>query len=225
MARVRDPRQARLLTVASLRWVVRHRAWTWWHLVRYLRFARFRLRYPRVVTEGLVFLGRGVTVYARPGYGRIVLGRFVHLGDGTALRAHEGTLRLGERCVLGQHDTVNCYLDIEIGARSLIADSVYVCDFDHRYADPDRPIKDQGIVKAPVRIGPDVWIGVKASVLRGVVVGAGSVVGAHALVNRDVPPYTVAAGVPARVVGTRPPAPRPLRLAALQGDRQQAERR
>jgi acetyltransferase-like isoleucine patch superfamily enzyme len=199
----RDPRQARFLTWATLRWIVRHRAWTPWYLVRYWRFAIFKLRNPHVVTEGFVFLGRRVDVYARKGYGRLILGRWVHIGDGNAIRCHEGTLRIGDKCVFGKDNTVNAFLDIEFGAASIVADWVYICDFDHRFEDVTRPIKDQGIVKSPVRIGPDVWIGTKASVLRGVRVGAGCVIAAHALVNRDLPPYSVAVGVPARVVRNR----------------------
>lgn len=201
--RTRDPRQARFLTVASLRWVVRHRAWTPYYLLRYLRFARLRLRHPDIVTEGFVFLGRGVELSTRRGYGRIVLGRWVHLGDRTALRAHEGTLRIGEKSVFGKENTVNCYLDIELGAATIVADWVYICDFDHRVDDLSKPIKDQGIVKSPVRIGPDVWVGTKVSILRGVTVGPGSVLAAHALVNRDVPAYAIVGGVPARVLRSR----------------------
>ena len=112
-----------------------------------------------------------------------MLGRWVHLGDGNRLRAHEGTLRVGDKCVFGRDNTVNCYLDIEFGARSLVADWVYVCDFDHRFDDLTVPIKDQGIVKTPVRIGPDVWVGVKATILRGAMVGEGSVLAAHTVVR------------------------------------------
>jgi acetyltransferase-like isoleucine patch superfamily enzyme len=65
------------------------------------------------------------------------------------------------------------------------------------------PIKDQGIVKTPVRIGPDCWVGVKVSVLRGTRVGRGSVLGAHAVVRGDVPEYSIAVGAPARVVRNR----------------------
>jgi tetrahydrodipicolinate N-succinyltransferase len=54
-----------------------------------------------------------------------------------------------------------------------------------------------------VRIGPDVWLGTKVTVLRGATVGRGSVVAAHCLVNDDVPPYSVAVGVPVRVVRNR----------------------
>lgn len=182
---------------------MRHRAWTRYHLVRYWRFLVMRLRHPDVVTEGMVYLGRGVELRARPGYGRIVLGRWVHLGDGNRLRAHEGTLRIGDKTVLGRENTLNCYLDLEVGARCIVADWVYMGDFDHRTDDVHVPIKDQGIVKSPVRVGDDVWVGVKSSVLRGAEIGHGSVVAAHAVVRGVVPPFSVVAGVPGRVVRDR----------------------
>lgn len=201
-----DPRQVplrRFLAPSSIRWVVRHRAWTPYHLVRYWRFLKLRLRHPDIVTEGMVYLGRRVELSARPGYGRIVLGRWVHLGDGNRLRAHEGTLRIGDKTVLGRENTLNCYLDLDIGPRCLVADWVYMCDFDHRTDDVHTPIKDQGIVKSPVRIGQDVWVGVKASVLRGAQVGRGSVLAAHTVVRGEVPEFSVVAGVPGRVVRDR----------------------
>lgn len=182
--------------------MLRHRAWTPYYLRRYWRLVRLR-RSRNVLLEGLVFLGRDVELYARPGHGRIVLGRWVHIGDGTKLRAHDGTLRIGDKVVFGSDTRVNCQLDIEIGATTLVADWVYIADFDHRFEDLDRPIKDQGIAKAPVRIGPDVWLGTKCTVTRGVSIGRGSVVAAHAVVTRDVPPYQVVAGVPARVLRDR----------------------
>ncbi|WP_426567170.1 acyltransferase [Angustibacter sp. McL0619] len=199
----RDPRQARYLTGESLRWVLRHKAFTPWYLVRYWRLLVLRLRYPHVVTHGMVFLGRRVELRARPGYGRLVLGSWVHLGDGNVLRAHEGTLTIGDKCVLGRDNTINCYLDVEIGAGTLIADWVYVCDFDHVTEDVHVPIKDQGIVKSPVRIGAGSWIGVKASVLRGTTFGRGCVLAAHAVARGEFPDGVVVAGIPGRVVRDR----------------------
>jgi len=199
----RDPRQYRHCSIAAFRWVLAHRAWTWFYLVRYARLLRLRLLHPQVTTEGMVFLGRRVELVARRGFGRLVLGAFTHLGSGNALRAHEGTLRVGRACVFGKDNTVNCYLDVEFGAATIVADWVYVCDFDHVFSDIRVPIKDQGIVKSPVRVGPDVWIGTKASVLRGTAIGRGSVVAAHCLVNADVPAWSVAVGVPVRVVRDR----------------------
>ncbi|WP_345413387.1 acyltransferase [Pseudonocardia xishanensis] len=199
----RDPDQARFLTPASLRWVIRHRAWTPWYLLRYWRLLRLRLRHPEVVLRGMVFLGRHVEIEARRGYGRLEIGRWVHIGDGNSLRCHEGSMRIGDKVVLGRHNTLNCYLDVEVGAASIIADWVHVTDFDHRTEDVHVPIKDQGIVKSPVRIGPDTWIGVKASVLRGSRIGRGCVLGAHAVVRGDIPDHSIAVGAPARVVRDR----------------------
>jgi len=197
------PRSARLLTLASLRWVMRHRAYTPWHLVRYWRFFWLRMTQPGVICEGMVFLDRGTEIRARPGYGRLVLGRWVHVGKGSAIRAHEGTLRIGHKVVIGQNSTINSYLDLEIGEAGLIADWVYISDFDHKAVDLRVPIKDQGIVKTPVRIDRDCWIGTKATITRGVRIGEGSIVGANAVVTRDVTAYSVVGGVPARLLRSR----------------------
>jgi acetyltransferase-like isoleucine patch superfamily enzyme len=149
-------RSARFVTWASLRWIVRHRAWTPWYL-----------------------------------------------GVDTALRCHEGTLSVGDKCVFGRDVSINCYLDIEVGTSALFADDIYVSDFDHKFADLTRPIKDQGIAKSRVRIEPDVWIGTKVTVASGVVIGQGAVVGANAVVTHDLPAYSVSVGVPARVIKDR----------------------
>jgi len=193
----------RLLTAANLRWVVRHRAWTPYYLKRYWRFAWFQLRHPQVITEGFVFLGKNVEVVTRPGHGRLILGRWVHLGDETRLRAHEGTLRIGDKVVFAREVTVNCYLDIEIGASTLIADWTYICDFDHKTEDLGLPIKDQGLVKSPVRIGHDCWLATKVTVTRGTDIGRGVVIGANSVARGNIPSYAVAAGVPAVVVADR----------------------
>lgn len=193
----------RLLSVANLRWVLRHRAWTPYYLKRYCRFAIFRLRHPEVVTEGFVFLGKDLEISVRKGYGRLVLGRWVHLGDHTRLRAHEGTLRLGDKVVFARDVTVNCYLDVEIGSSTLVADWVYICDFDHRTEDITMPIKDQGLVKSPVRIGPDCWLATKVTVLRGADVGRGTVLAANSVAKGTIPSYSIAAGMPAVVVKDR----------------------
>jgi acetyltransferase-like isoleucine patch superfamily enzyme len=198
-----EPPRFRMFTVASLRWVIRNRAWSPWYLVRYWRFFWLRVRHPEVVTTGMVFLGRRVRFDVRTGYGRIILGRWVHIGEDNRLRCHEGTMRIGDKCVFGRDNTVNCYLDVEIGAKSIIADWVYICDFDHVTEDIHVPIKDQGLAKSPVRIGQDVWIGTKASVLRGSNIGASSVVAAHAVVRGSFPSFSVLGGIPARVLKDR----------------------
>lgn len=197
------PRRFRICSLETLRWVIAHRAMTPWYLARYGRLLRLRLLHRSVICEGLVFLDRGVSVRARPGYGRVIFGPWVHVGAGTALRAHSGTLRVGAKAIIARDVTVNCHLDVCIGVAALIADQVWIGDFDHCFDSTEVPIKDQGIATAPVIIGDDVWLGTRSTVLRGVRVGAGSVVGAHTVVTRDVDPATVVAGVPGRVLRRR----------------------
>ncbi len=201
--RSRDPQQARFLTRDSLRWVLANKAYTPWYLVRYYRLAKFKLANPHVVLRGMVFLGRNVEIHSTPELSRLEIGRWVHIGDGNAIRCHEGSLRIGDKVVFGKDNVVNTYLDIEIGESTLVADWCYICDFDHRMDDVTTPIKDQGIVKGPVRIGPDTWVATKVTVLRNTTVGRGCVLGSHAVVRGDVPDYSIAVGAPAKVVKNR----------------------
>jgi acetyltransferase-like isoleucine patch superfamily enzyme len=196
-------RSARFLTFKSVRWLVRNRAYTPWYLVRYWRFFRFKLINRHIITRGFIFMDRGVELYARKGYGRLILGRWIHLGVDTALRCHEGTLSLGDKSVLARDVSINCYLDVEIGDSALIADTVYISDFDHNFTNLTIPIKDQGISKSRVRIERDVWLGTKVTVCSGVLIGEGAVVGANAVVTGDLPAYAVAVGAPARMIKDR----------------------
>jgi acetyltransferase-like isoleucine patch superfamily enzyme len=187
-----------------IRFVWRNRMFTpryWLYGLRYLW--RFKVRNRHIRTRGMVFVGKRAEVTCTRGLGHMELGRWVWIGDGNAIRCHEGSLRIGDKVVLGTSNTVNSYLDVDIGEGCLLADWVYIGDFDHRYEDVDVPIRKQGIVTSRVRVGPGCWIGEKATILRGANVGQGSVIGAHAVVKGDIPPYSVAVGIPARVVKKR----------------------
>ena len=184
-------------------WALTHRAYTRHHLASYVRMARASLRYPSLRFEGPVFIGPDVRFEVREGYSRIIVGAFTHFGAHARVRAHEGTLRIGSKSVIGIRNTINCWLDIDIGRACLFGDDVYVCDFDHKTESLALPIKDQGIVKSPVRIGDDVWLGTKVVVTRWTDVGAQSVVAASAVARGVYPPRSVVAGIPGRVVRTR----------------------
>lgn len=199
----RHPDQHPHLSRESVRWVLRHRALGPGYLLRYARLLRLRLLHPDVVTHGVVFLGRGVRVETAPGYGRLHLGAFVHVGDRCVLRAHEGTLRVRDKVVMGSDVRVTCWSDVDIGEGTLLADWSYVADFDHVHDDVDRPVKDQGIRKGAVRVGAGSWLGLRASVLRGSDLGRGTVVAAHAVVKGRFGDDVVLAGVPAVVVQDR----------------------
>jgi acetyltransferase-like isoleucine patch superfamily enzyme len=189
----------------SVRFAVEHRMLTPDYLRLYARFLTHRLRAPHVEFEGMAFLGRGVELEARRHHGRLRIGPWCWIGDGNRLRSHEGQVRLGAKVVLGSANVVNSYLDVEIGENALLGDWIYICDFDHRHDRLDVPIRKQGIAKTPVRIGADVWIGEKATILRGADIGAGSVVASQSLVKGSIPPFSIVAGTPARVVRSRLP--------------------
>jgi len=134
--------------------------------VRYARLLRFRLVNPHVLLRGMVFLAR--TWSCTPaGYGRLEIGRWVHIGDGNSLRCHEGSLRVGDKVVMGKDNTINCYLDIEPGRG--IAGRRLGLHLRLRPRDRRHPPADQGPGdrQDPGADRPDCWIGVKVSVLRG----------------------------------------------------------
>lgn len=200
--------------LAQARWAMNRGAYGPAQLAAYARMAAVAARYPNVTFLGPCFMREGVTIEARRGYGRIVIGPWVHIGAGTALRCHEGTLRIGAKTVFGRRCTINAWLDVEIGDACLFADDVYLCDFDHVTDRLDQPIKDQGIIKTPVRIDDDVWLGTKVVVTRGTRVGHGCAVGASSVLRGDFPPHSVVVGSPARVVRSRDPEVERVRRAA-----------
>jgi acetyltransferase-like isoleucine patch superfamily enzyme len=96
---------------------------------------------------------------------------------------------------------IACVGRVEIGARVLTADRVFIGDTYHQYRDPEKAILDQGLAEPkPVSIGPGAFLGINSVVLPGVTVGEGAYVGAGAVVTGDVPPRTVVAGNPARPI-------------------------
>jgi acetyltransferase-like isoleucine patch superfamily enzyme len=90
---------------------------------------------------------------------------------------------------------------VEIGDDCMFANGCFITDADHRVDDPDRPVTWQGFQsKGPTRVGDNVWCGTNVVITSGVTVGERCVIGANSVVNRDLPPYSIAIGAPARVI-------------------------
>jgi acetyltransferase-like isoleucine patch superfamily enzyme len=89
---------------------------------------------------------------------------------------------------------------VTVGNHVNLAQGITVTALNHNFADASLRIDEQGVSTLPVTIEDDVWIGANAVVLPGVTVGTHSVVAAGAVVSRDVPPYSLVAGVPAKVI-------------------------
>jgi acetyltransferase-like isoleucine patch superfamily enzyme len=103
---------------------------------------------------------------------------------------------------MGSYSRIVAHERIEIGDDVLIAQMVSILDHDHAFevADGALTVARTAYDTAPVVIGDNVWIGDKATILRGVTVGPNAVVAANAVVTRDVAPFTVVAGSPAVVI-------------------------
>lgn len=93
--------------------------------------------------------------------------------------------------------------ELIVGDNVMMAPEVMILTLGHRHDNIETPMCSQGRYATKVIIEDDVWIGVRAIVLPGVKIGKGSIVGAGAVVTKDVPPYTVVGGVPAKVIKMR----------------------
>lgn len=103
----------------------------------------------------------------------------------------------GAFCVIGAND------QIHIGEHVMIAHAVSIRDTDHAYSDTTIPMSQQGILTAPIVIEDDVWIGHGATILKGIRIGKGAIIAAGAVVTKDVPPYAIVGGVPAKLIRMR----------------------
>ena len=115
-----------------------------------------------------------------------------------------GQIILGKECNLGQFSIIATKnKDVLIGDYVRIGPHVNIIASNRIFKRRDIPILKQGIVEKGIKIGNDVWIGAGSSILDGVNIGDGAVIAAGAVVNRDVPPYSIVGGVPAKVIGQR----------------------
>ncbi len=118
-------------------------------------------------------------------------------------RTENSTVHIGQATRVGPYTCIFGHGGIHIGQSVLIAGHNFIVASQHRYHNPKIFVKDQGITATGIVIGDDVWIGANCVIMDGVTVGQGCVIGAGAIVNKDISPYSVAAGQPARIIKQR----------------------
>jgi acetyltransferase-like isoleucine patch superfamily enzyme len=92
---------------------------------------------------------------------------------------------------------------VEIGEHCMFANGCVITDANHRFDDPRKPVPWQGFTsKGPTRVGDNVWCGANVVITSGVTVGERCVIGANSVVTEDIPPFSIAAGAPAKVLRT-----------------------
>jgi acetyltransferase-like isoleucine patch superfamily enzyme len=145
--------------------------------------------------------------------GRLQLGAQVLFEPGVWITApDQARISIGSGSFLNLGVMVAAHELVEIGEHCMFANHCFITDASHRFDDPDTPVPWQGFTsKGPTRVGDNVWCGAGVVITSGVTIGERSVIGANSVVTGDIPPFSIAAGAPARVLrkieyGERPAA-------------------
>ncbi|MDP9385737.1 MAG: acyltransferase [Actinomycetota bacterium] len=136
--------------------------------------------------------------------GRLAIGPQVLFEPGVWLTGPApARISIGEGTFLNLGVQVAAVELVEIGAHCMFANGCFVTDGNHRFDDPEKPVPWQGFTsKGPTRVGDNVWCGAHVVITSGVTVGERCVIGANSVVTQDLPPYSIAAGAPAKVLKT-----------------------
>jgi len=133
----------------------------------------------------------------------IEIGESSVVKDYARLCPRTGFIKIGKGCSINPYCVLLGYGGITIGDNVRIASNTSIVSFNHVFEDLDDSIVSQGTSKQGIKIENNVWIGTGVRVLDGVTIAEGSVVGAGSVVTKNIPPYSIAAGIPARVIKKR----------------------
>ena len=133
-----------------------------------------------------------------PPYRLFSLGDYSVIESFACINNAVGDVIIGDHTRIGLHNTI--IGPVEIGNNVNLAQGITVTALNHNFSDTNKRIDEQGVSTNPVTIEDDVWVGANAVILPGVTIGEHCVVAAGAIVTKDVPPHSLVAGVPAKVI-------------------------
>lgn len=133
----------------------------------------------------------------------ITIGSGVFIGRNTILHCKNGDILIGDDANIGFNCDIASSNRVEIGRKTLVAAYSYIVGGGHDFSRSDTSVMDQQRTAKGISIGDEAWIGAGVIVQDGCTVGSGTIVGAGAVVNEDLPPKTIAVGLPARVIRNR----------------------
>ncbi len=166
---------------------------------------KVRLRFASNITlNNGVYLDSNTYLHACPG--GITIGSDSIVMHGAVLHVYNfrdlpnSKINIGKNSLIGEYSVIRGQGGVEIGDRVFTSPFSQIIAVNHIFDDPQVSFVEQGITAEGIIIEDDVWIGASAVITDGVKVGKGAVVAAGAVVTKDVPPYTVVAGVPAKEI-------------------------
>ena len=160
----------------------------------------------RLITGGKVgnslSIGKNVRIKNKK---YLTFGNHTSIGNGAEFfpleQGYSSKIEIGDRVVIGDYNRFASMNSIVIEDDVLFAAYVHITDHSHEYINPELPVVKQGVfTKGGVRVCKGSWIGLRVSILSGVTIGEHSVVAAGSIVTKDVPAFSVVAGIPAKVI-------------------------
>jgi acetyltransferase-like isoleucine patch superfamily enzyme len=134
---------------------------------------------------------------------KIVIGSNTLISSFAILRTYGGTIKIGDSCFINSFTVLYGHGNLTIGNGCLIGPQVTIVPANYGFKDKDVPFRLQIPTMKGITIEDNVWIGAGVTILDGCTIGEGSIIGAGAVITRNVEPYSIAAGVPAKRIGTR----------------------
>ncbi len=198
-------------------------------IIKFIQVIRgLMLKYFLKQSSGLIFLGRNTRIKFKS---KISFGKTIQIGDFVEINAlsKEG-IKIGNNFTIKTNSIIectgvisnlgvglsigdnvgiaqNCFIQVRgkviIGDDVIFGPNVSVFSENHMFDNPELPVNLQGVSRKGVKIESGVWIGTRAVILDGVTIGKNSIVAAGSIVNKDVPPYSLVAGVPAKIIKMR----------------------
>lgn len=135
--------------------------------------------------------------------GHILIGVGSELGYSTILKTYGGFIEIGSNCSINPFTIIYGHGGVKIGDNVLIAAHCTIISSNHNFKSKLLTITEQGETAKGILIGDDVWIAAGCQILDGITIGKGAIIAAGAVVTKDVLPYTVCGGIPARFIKNR----------------------
>jgi acetyltransferase-like isoleucine patch superfamily enzyme len=172
------------------------------------------LNAPDIFLGNQVSIARNISLNAWHHGSKLIIRDHVRLDQGICFQTLGGRIEVGEKTYIGAYVCISGPGNIKIGKNCLIAAQTGLYASNHIFEALNLPINQQGAECKGIVIEDDCWLGSGVKVLDGVTIGQGSVIGAGAVVTKNIPPYSVAVGVPAKVIAHRGEAEEPDRIVA-----------
>ena len=168
-----------------------------------LRFYFARLFYlGRFKCPTMSMIGKGCSLFISK-QGKVDCAGRVILADHVVMQTQgKGIISIGDKMYLNHFSRIVAHEKVEIGKNAFIGQMVTIVDHDHDYVFEGEDMKISGFNTAPIKIGNNVWIADKVTVLKGVTIGNNVVVAANSVINKDVPDNSIVGGIPAKVLKT-----------------------